>query len=85
MATIENNMAILTQQFSTWMTELRNNAYGQSALTTNPLEPQQTLRETVLQAASSDTGTKHSSEEDLASQRLKRVDTHTTPTRPDHR
>jgi hypothetical protein len=80
MATIKNNMEILTQQFSTWMTELRNNAYGQSAMNTNPLEPQQTIRETVLQEASSDAGTKHSSEEDLASQRLKRVNTCTMPT-----
>jgi hypothetical protein len=28
MATIENNMAIMKKQFSTWMTELRKNENG---------------------------------------------------------
>jgi hypothetical protein len=82
MATIETNMAILTAQFSSWMTELRQNDYvhGPPNHTVPPVQ-QQAIPNSEILEESSDTGTKHAIES--PSHKSKRVDTRTTPTRAD--
>jgi hypothetical protein len=82
MASIENNMAMMTKQFSTWMKELRTNehGYGSKPSETSPT-PQESNQEMSVPGSQKNerpvdnTPTSHAS---------KRTDTRTTPVRRDH-
>jgi hypothetical protein len=70
MTSIEINMELMTKQFTSWMAETRKNDYSTGYAAAQAI-------------LTTDTGTKHPIDEEPLSQRSKRIDTRTTPTRSD--